>query len=174
MTEVMEKGLEVGQEVKWESNGVKKRGVVAFVIPAGEVPAVDVADYSVEFDVPAKVRGHESYLVHVPRSGDKKASLYWPVTSKLRPVKKVERQPDLPGAPARGPLGDAMESFITQALQVAEERRALNVEGEKIKSEMRKIGKESLTIEAGGEKYVFRVREQSFKLSWHRVKGEKE
>lgn len=163
--------FKAGDDVRWESNGIKKKGRIVVVVPAHE-PAAMSHDFSIEFDLPAKPRDHDSYLVSISRGEDKKPSLYWPIVSKLRAVKKVERQTEIPGTPDGGPLGRALREFVVQAQTVAEEKKALRDEAAKIMEEMRKAGKESLTVEAAGEKYVFKVREQSFKLDWHKVKGE--
>src|SRR5215510_10260867 len=73
--------------VGWQSNGLKKVGQVAVMVPAGALAGNFIGDLkgkaSIEFN-PQGVRKEDSYLILVDRGEGKKPGLYWPLTSLLK------------------------------------------------------------------------------------------
>lgn len=173
--------MKKGDEVEWTSQSAgfqkTKVGKIIAVVPAGKLPT-EVLDTTVEaaFEFDGVMpRNHESYLVMVDRGEGRKPALYWPVASKLKPVKKVEEKietapGELPGIPPPGPLHTAVKKFVTQRLKIEDERKALKPLSEDILKAMKEEGMSSLSIPVAGDTYLFNVAQTKEKLQMRRAR----
>lgn len=187
----MEK-IELGTKVEWKSQagGVtkKKQGLVVHVVPAGQAAEMNNGDFSIEFDLPAKPRPEESYIVRVENVRKGRAGLYWPPASKLKPIGAPQKAapPDthetskdgqgrawlLPGIPdSRGPLAKAAENYLHQAARVREEKAKLSLMGQGVMSAMQTEKRLKLTLEDGGESWHFEVKPTGYHLKVSRGKA---
>ncbi len=179
--------IALGSIVEWKSQagGVtkKKRGEVVIVVAPGapaEMPSGGM-DVSIEFDLPAKPRPEESYLVRVENVRKGRAGLYWPPAAKLKPIKGPAaaapaaaddfmpqyEEPEeglLPGTPRRGPLAIAAANYLTQASKVKREKAQLTIMGQGVMLAMQTEKKTKLTLEQDGESWRFEVQPSGYHL----------
>lgn len=94
------KSFKLGDQVEWTSRGgartKAKAGTIEVVIPAGQHLESEQAKEADAYGLP---RDHESYLVRVGRTANRKGKLYWPRVGDLDLV--AEKKGDGDGAPGQ-------------------------------------------------------------------------
>lgn len=191
-----------GDVVEWKSGAggatKKKQGKIQAVVPAGEPAVMANGDFSIEFDLPAKARDNESYLVMVPNVRKGRPGLYWPLASKLKLVRTAEvdakavedasnnrtkgtpnedvvakhkGQRTLEGMPERDAMGVACDNYLEQVFAVKAAKAQLKLMGQGVLSAMQKEGRKRLTLDGSdGESYSFEVLPSGFHLKVAKAK----